>query len=252
MKYLICILCWFGGCSAVVPEPFPEFDMEDSESAFDDSEFPSLDADSDVDGDSDGDTDSDTGSDSSSSSGSDGDTDSDSDADSDSDDDSDEESDPADETDSEEDSETESETEDDEDSDSVEQEDTETETGSETDEDTEPEVECSPDGKAYKGHCWHFSPKLDQNCGELCKFYGGYDDATLTIAGSAGNSADCDKILTLLNVFVQGTTLPLAAEDVDGIGCAYSESFGRVWTYGYETVSWAHHPIFQRVCACVE
>jgi len=93
--------------------------------------------------------------------------------------------------------------------------------------------------------CWFLGP-AGASCSDVCATHGFYDDATLTVTGSAGGDFNCDVILTLL-----GGPTGLNHTCSLGLGCEV-ETSGQPFRCSPSpaTTADASSPTAQRVCAC--
>jgi hypothetical protein len=54
-------------------------------------------------------------------------------------------------------------------------------------------------GVEVGGYCWHLGAE-STSCDAVCGFYGGYDEATRTFAGSDGSPSNCRTVLEALGI----------------------------------------------------
>jgi hypothetical protein len=120
------------------------------------------------------------------------------------------------------------------------------------------EVNCEVgNGTWVLDHCWILG-SVHQNCDQTCIGVDRlYDDATRTIAGSDGSSANCSQVITAVRESSQ-QSLPGEMEIADlcteGYGCAYDDVEGNpFWCQAPETTNSFYWECTscRLFCACV-
>jgi len=115
-----------------------------------------------------------------------------------------------------------------------------------------PVAPCPVGGEKVGGACWYIGD-AGESCDTVCDNKGlGFDDPTLTYAGSNGTTAHCEEVLTALGF--SGTPNELDCSAVGGgLGCLYDSSPttpGNLRCTMPGTSGGYSSPYARRACAC--
>lgn len=117
-------------------------------------------------------------------------------------------------------------------------------------------ISCGSGGHAVGGTCWYFGDN-NQNCTTVCGTHGGYNNATLSFAGSSGTNTQCGQVLSALGA-TNPTPVTAAAsvQGISGLGCgsdytdnAIAYRVTSATTAGADSSSNSSF-YFRRACSC--
>ncbi len=109
-------------------------------------------------------------------------------------------------------------------------------------------VSCGSGGAGAGGLCWYLGNEDLASCTQVCASHGGYNEGTANFAGSGGNDAQCQQVLTALGVFNGSLQNTSTLNGVSGLGCGlYGEMPYRLTS---PTTAGAMSTVYRRACAC--
>lgn len=108
----------------------------------------------------------------------------------------------------------------------------------------------SCDGNLVADACWYLGNN-GESCDDVCADHGGYNQATLTFAGSEGNVNNCNQVAD--EISMGGSTVTNSTSCYYGYGCLYDlYSSARIRCTDVSTDASAAIVGVQRACACNE
>lgn len=111
-------------------------------------------------------------------------------------------------------------------------------------------------GAKFADACWYLAA-IGQSCAELCASYGGYNEATRTVAGSEGTDSNCATVMDLVGAPPDRNSFDgnIAARPYSSCGCFVDDADGSMpnrLRSPYPTSAECGTSEWQRVCACNE